>query len=237
MRKLLTVAVLLLPLAAAAQYEPAAEPAPDYAPAPAQPGYAPTRQAPYGQPSYGQPLAVPGARRSPWYIGFGFGTGNGSEKYSSGTVTFQEDHESAWGMSVDPTNVTLNFKIGATLTPNLLVGFDLTAIRSQYDDSGSSTAIQVNNYDAVATWFPMGEGLFLRGGAGLSKIVWSVDTPYGDASNSEDGFNVLVGGGYAFWLGQTFNLTLNVDYSTQSYSSDVIDSSNFWNLWVGFDWY
>jgi hypothetical protein len=157
-----TLAALLvvLPLAASAQYEPIS--------------------------------AIPGGdggRRSPWYIGFGLGTGDGSLRYASGTYTFKEEHEYLWGGSVDPTNLSLNFKVGATLSPTLLVGFDITAVRSQFDEGGFTSGFQVNNYDAVVTWFPQGEGFFVRGGASLRgrrtstrRSSWA--TPAGAATTS-----------------------------------------------------
>jgi hypothetical protein len=207
-----TLAALLvaLPLAATAQYEPVS---------PVGPG--------------------DGSRRSPWYIGFGLGTGDGSLRFAGGTFSFKEEHEFLWGKSLDPTNISLNFKVGATLSPTLLVGFDITAVRSQYDEGGYTSGIQVNNYDAVVTWFPQGEGFFVRGGAGLTAWTENVDTPLFLGDSSGRGYNVLAGVGYAFWLGPTFNLTVNADYSLQSYGSSSSDpeSSRFWALWVGFDWY
>jgi opacity protein-like surface antigen len=213
MKKLLTVAALLLPLAAAAQYEPvapAAESAPSY-----------------------------DSRRSPWYIGFGIGGGNGNMSGLGNTVTFSEAHSNLWGMSVDPANVVVNFKLGLTLSPTLLIGYDTTGIISMYSSGGASSTLQIVNYDAMATWFPQGEGLFLRGGAGLSKFTLTLDDAYGTATESASGFNVIAGVGYALWVGQSFNLTINLDYSLQSYGSSAteIDSSNFFAAWVGFDWY
>jgi hypothetical protein len=214
MKKLLTALVVLLPFVATAQYEPV----------PSDGGYAPT---------------APSSRRSPWYIGFGLGTGNGSLTDTLGDNTFEEWNSYVQTVSVTPTNVTLNFKVGATVSPNLLVGFDITAIRSSAYDQGWTTAVQVTNYDGVVTWFPQGEGLFVRGGAGLSAVSFSLDTPTGSASDGYSGFNVLAGAGYALWIGQAFNLTFNIDYSLQSYGSGTAeyDGSRFWNLWLGFDWY
>lgn len=130
----------------------------------------------------------------------------------------------------------LNFKVGATLSPRLLVGFDLSTVRSATDQYGVATAIQVTNYDAVATFFPMETGLFVRGGVGLSAFTYE-ETGFSDVTAS--GGNVLVGVGYAWWLGRTFNLTANLDFSAQSYSggSANVDSTRLWTLWVGFDWY
>jgi hypothetical protein len=211
--KWLAALLIALPLAASAQYEPVA-------------------------PSAG-PTSGYGSRRSPWYIGFGIGTGDGNLTRGSSSVSFKEGLGNLWGTSVDPTNVALNFKVGATLTPDLLLGFDITAVRSQFDSGGSSTGVQVTNYDAVATWFPQGEGFFVRGGAGLTALTLNIDTPGGSASDTVRGFNALAGVGYAFWLGQGFNLTVNADYSVQTYGSSTSDpeSSDFWALWVGFDWY
>lgn len=53
------------------------------------------------------------------------------------------------------------------------------------------------------------------------------------------GFGILGGVGYAFWLGKTFNLTLNIDHSRQYYNSDAFEPnrSQFTSAYVGFDWY
>ncbi len=58
------------------------------------------------------------------------------------------------------------------------------------------------------------------------------------ASDSTGGFGILGGIGYAFWLGKSFNLTLNIDHSRQFYSggSDP-DNSQFTIFYLGFDWY
>lgn len=210
MKKLLTVATVLLPLAAVAQYEPVA---------PAE-----------------NPSPAYESRRSPWYIGFGIGTGDGNLSGQGTSMSFKSWH----GGTSSPTNLFLNFKIGATLSPTLLVGFDGSAMRSELDQGGIVTALQISQYDAVVTWFPQGEGLFLRGGAGISRMTLSADAGiYGSVSMDTSGVNALAGVGYALWLGQAFNLTANLDYSIQSYgsSSNKPESSNFWALWVGFDWY
>jgi hypothetical protein len=208
MKKILAALLVTLPLAALAQYEPAPPPPDDSA---------------YG------------SRRSPWYIGFGIGGGNGNVSYTGGDYTFDEWH----GGTNSPTNVFINFKIGATLAPGLLLGFDGSAVRSQLDEGGFVTALQINNYDAMLTWFPQEEGFFVRGGAGITRFVMEFDDGLSSFDDSVSGYNVLVGGGYAFWLGQAFNLTVNADYSIQTYGSNDYDleSSNFFALWVGFDWY
>lgn len=226
MKKLLTVAAVLLPLAAAAQYEPVA-------PAPESP------------PSYS-------TRRSPWYIGFGLGGGSSNVSAWGNTYSIEEFTQIPWvdGGWVPPsaTNVSLNFKVGMTLSDKLLVGFDITGVSSLVSEGNMSTQVTIANYDAMATYFPMGEGLFLRGGAGLSRLTANWEDSFGSGSEVLSGFNALAGVGYAFWLGQSFNLTLNLDYSVQTFGSasypEVVadffpkpESSNFMAFWVGFDWY
>jgi hypothetical protein len=232
----LLVAALLVPtLSLAQEAAPPAPPAlqpppPAYQAAPVnQPGPVYPAQPVYPAPP---PPATPRLHlRDSWYIGFGLGTGGGDVSGQSQTLTFKDMNA---GRS--PTNALLNFKVGATLTPKLLLGFDVTAIRSAATDNGYTTAVQVTNYDVMLTWFPYETGLFLRGGVGLSALSWELDTL---GTSTYRGANLLVGVGYAFWIGQHFNLTANLDYSGQSYgsSTDAPERSKFWALWLGFDWY
>jgi len=169
-------------------------------------------------------------RRS-WYIGFGFGSGTGSFVFDGDTVTLNEMFE---GLTY--TTVTINFKVGGTVSPYLLVGFDVSAIRRQGSGEGITAAVQINNYDAMVTYFPLKEGFFIRGGGGFSSAIKEI-SGYGTAGVG--GVNVLIGTGYAFWLLKSFNLVLNLDYSTQFYGGKEgdPDRSQFLNFYLGFDWY
>lgn len=224
----LLLAAVLAPTLSLAQEPPppAPPPAPPAAVAPANPVY-PAVPVAAPAPAYQHR----GPRRDPWYIGFGIGTGSGDVSGQGSTFSFKE-------MNLDrsTTNIALNFKIGATLSPRLLLGFDVTAAAAMASEGGVSTSIQVTNYDAMVTFFPMETGFFVRGGVGLTNMVWDLDVL---GSNSYKGGNVLVGVGYAWWIGQKFNLTANLDFSAQSYgsSTDAPESSKFWALWLGFDWY
>ncbi len=230
------------------QTETQAQPQP-YPPPPPPPGYQPPTYPPpgYGQPppgyppppGYGPPPGYPpppppgvrpAHRRDVWYIGFGVGWGDGSVRDATGTFTFSEILR-----GYGPSNVSLNFKVGLTLNPRMLLGFDLTAVRSFGSSGGLDVAIQVTNYDVMFTYFPTGEGFFLRGGAGAAELL--VDTSVG--STTYGGAGVLGGLGYAFWLGRSFNLTVNVDVSGQWYGRSTVapESSRLVNVYMGFDWY
>ncbi len=175
-------------------------------------------------------LALAGEHeRDTWYIGFGVGLGlDASYEYQGEEITFDD-----WlsGLDTGP-KVAINFKVGKTLNSKNLLGFDITAAGQSGTGYGIDAHIQINNYFLMWTHFPQEEGLFFRLGGGPSIFVVEVD----NLSESESGFGVLGGVGYAFWLGEAFNLTVNLDHSRQSYSGDV-DSSQFTILYLGFDWY
>ncbi len=207
MRKLLVVAALALPAAAFAQY---------------------------GTP-YGSPYAPP-PQRAPWYIGFGLGAGDGTTRLGDVSSTFgdvvrQDGHD-------DRGRLGLNFKLGATVSPRFLLGFDVTSLRAFGGGYGDSTWVWVTNWNAVGTFFPWERGLFLRGGVGLATLeVGRTVSGVGTGTSGYGGVDGLLGVGYAFWLGRSFNLTVNLDVSRQWYDSPDVDGSTFALAYIGFDWY
>jgi hypothetical protein len=274
MRKLAAL-LAALPLAAFAQPggDPAAAPPPAAAtptaaePAAATPAPAPQAQAqapaPYPPPPHALPPAPPAAptpaagpprgakERDGWYIGFAVGgLGNARIELEDGIA------DSFAGYAGDDTaQLFLNFKVGATLTPRLLLGFDLTSMYAAWDGPGTEGLATVSNYDAVVTFFPARKGLFVRGGLGLATFSYDAEwmrytedpEPHvapTSGSGSATGLSLLAGVGYAFWLGRSFNLTLNLDVSRQGYGARdddplgmVPEASTLWALYAGFDWY
>jgi opacity protein-like surface antigen len=175
-------------------------------------------------------------QRGSWYIGFGLGGALAAQWDANGqTVSFND-----WldGYDKDP-KVSANFKVGVTLSPRTLVGFDLTGVAQSSSLNGLDATAQINNLFLMLTHFPNQEGFFVRAGGGVSKILRVVETPSGEVSSDASGSGVLAGIGYAFWLGKSFNLTLNLDQSFQWYSNDPgePDRSQFTTLYMGFDWY
>jgi hypothetical protein len=222
-----TVLALLVaaPLAAAAQptEPPQQYPPQQYPPAPQQ--YPPGPQ--QHPPPPGQ-YAPPAKQRGSWYIGFGLGGGDGTVKLDGRSVDFDDMVYSG------STPLAFNLRLGATVSPKLLVGFDGGFVGASSDSGGYASTIQLNYYDVGVMYFPAERGLYLRGAAGLSGIVWDVE-PLG--RSSARGFNVVGGIGYAFWIGRTFNLTLNLDASRHWFSEEGLDGGTSWSGWLGFDWY
>ncbi len=175
-------------------------------------------------------------RRGAWYAGFGIAGGAGRVSDAAGTNGFGQV------LGGTPTDVALEAKAGATLGPRLLLGLDLTAFRAARQESEYSASITIVNADAMVTWFPMERGLFLRGGLGLSRWAYRVSLAGASGSAAANGANLAAGVGWAFWLGEAFNLTVNLDASGQWWGdhdggTTGPRSSSFWTLGAGFDWY
>jgi hypothetical protein len=175
-------------------------------------------------------------QRDTWYIGFGLGGALAAQWDANGqTVSFDD-----WLDGYEKeSKVSANFKVGLTVSPKTLVGIDLTGVSQSGSLNGLDATAQINNLFVMMTHFPNQEGFFVRVGGGSSRIQRVVETPSGEVSDDASGLGVLGGFGYAFWLGKSFNLTLNLDQSFQWYSNDPgePDRSQFTTLYVGFDWY
>jgi hypothetical protein len=222
------------------QQPPAYPPPP---PAYPPPGYVPVYPYPPPPPPYPPPPPPPPlGTRSPWYIGFGFGSGPG---WVGG-----QGHDVALS-SVAPGDGFLfafNFKVGATLSQKLLVGFDTTSLGAVANQTFGGVTYEssaiINNFDAMATYFPWEQGFFVRGGLGLAWLSlssarydwWTYQTL---TSADYTGLSTVVGLGYAFWLGRSFNLTLDADFSYQYYGARSIgpETSDALVFFLGFDWY
>ncbi len=173
-------------------------------------------------------------QRDSWYIGFGLGGAfDASYEYAGQERTFDD-----WLQGLDTSpKISLNFKVGKTLSPKTLLGFDFTSAGQSGSLPGIDANVQINNFFLMLTHFPKEEGFFIRAGGGLSNLTFDVDT-FVTASETFNGFGFLGGIGYAFWLGKSFNLTLNIDHSRQFYSGgNDPDNSQFTIFYVGFDWY
>lgn len=173
------------------------------------------------------------AGRDAWYLGFGIGTGTGSAGRPGGRASFQD-------LSVDrPTNGFFNVRAGATLSERLLLGGEFSGISAVANEAGIDSTVSVANLDVVATFFPTGRGLALRGGAGWSRFDRTLEGAGLDADQRRDGANVMAGVGYAWWLGRSFNLSLNLDLFQQWYgpSDSFVESSRCAVAYLGFDWY
>ncbi len=178
---------------------------------------------------------APETYRDGWYVGFGLGTGSGTytENGSSGKMR-------GWNSASthDFPVRYLNFKLGKALTPRILLGHDMSVLRTHSDTECYSTELIVTNYNLVATIYPWKKGFYLRSGGGLSLLLHRDRIP-GHHMKKDAGANVLTGLGWAVPVGKSFTMTLGADYSMQRYGGGKgkPNSSQVVAGWVGFDWY
>jgi hypothetical protein len=218
-----------------AQYGPPPPPPGYYPPPP--PGYYPSRPPPaYYQPPYAPPPPpppppgyaprgyAPAEPPGTWYLGMSMGYGGGYA-FSQGATTSPSG-------TLDGGGFGLAFRAGALMTPQLLLGVDLSGIHASasgpdYGNLGSTLI----NYDAVFTVFPLVRGPFIRTGAGLSTLSLPAT---GGGSAIHTGTNLLLGVGYALPAAPRLELTFSLDYSRQFYSERDLDGSSLVLGYVGF---
>ncbi len=168
---------------------------------------------------------------SHWYVGAGIGPGFGAKyKLNGQSLSFSDTLQGATDKS---SLLGINLvNAGVALSPNLLVGGSVSSVAQFGKLAGNDAHLQINNYLATLTWFPVEKGFFLRGGAGLSNIL--IDT--GVSSNTAYGIGILVGAGFALPVAGRHNITFTADYSRQSYSgsSTKPDSSQFGAVYLGY---
>jgi hypothetical protein len=218
MRRLALVLALAFPLAAAAQV-------------PVRYAY-PMRPPPPPPPPVAMPLPL-----SPYYFNLGIGYGNGSTEQYGGWAPLQ-DWLAPWG-EAGGGRIAWHAEAGLRLTPQLLVGLDLTGLTAFGSAPyGAGAGVTLVDYDVVATLFPMARGPFLRGGAGLASMTRSAQGPgYGARTASALGTNVLLGAGWAFPVGGPVNVTLGLDWSRQFLTAAEVTGSSTWMARIGFGWY
>ena len=114
------------------------------------------------------------------------------------------------------------------MSPNLLFGFTGSLVSRTGKFVNNEVHLQINNYLAALTWFPVEKGFFLRGGAGLANTM--VD------SGVSHGVAFLVGAGFAVPVAGRHNITFTLDYSRQSYSGSTTkpENSQFGAAYLGY---
>ena len=177
-------------------------------------------------------------QKSSWYIGFGFGYGNGD-------WTFDDDRNISYSETFEDTESAIRigfyFGVGLILIPKIHVGALISGIREtgsvEYNDADISM-FQMNIF-VICKYFPFEKGIFAKAGGGLAIISASVD--YGGIERVEDavGLGFMFGGGYALKLGETFNLTFNLDINIHGYfeNDNHWKSGKFWLAYIGFEWF
>jgi hypothetical protein len=136
----------------------------------------------------------------------GLGAGVGSAKVTCDGC--EGDTDGAVGLSRE-TSFTGHVRLGKTITSRFAVGAELNAWLKK-DDFDISTHL----FDATAAVYvyPNDEGLFVKAGAGLSRVEVKLGGDLGDASVSGTGLGLMAGVGYDVGIGRTTAITPMVTY-------------------------
>jgi hypothetical protein len=187
----------------------------------------------------------PESQRSKWYIGFSVGPGFGQVGVGDGD---QVTHKKFLGLSKDRSvaSPSMEFEVGGTINHQLLLGvhWGFGATGADKTESKPARTVSQSQLLAMLTFFPMldGQGLFLRTGLGFSSLEdITSQTEEDEIKLTYSGFGSCVGVGYAFWLGETFNLTVhsNVHFGLFDGDKSADEPTSGWygNLMLGFMWY
>ena len=96
-------------------------------------------------------------------------------------------------------------KLGGTLSPHLLLGGEFNG----WSKSENGVTVDLGNASAAAYWYPdVQSGLFLKGGAGYSRL----SAHEGSASASQSGFGLLGGVGYDIRVARNTSMTPVLNY-------------------------
>ena len=136
----------------------------------------------------------------------GFGMGWGSMGFGCGNCG-----------EVDRTGSYSGYlKVGATLSPRLLLGGEFNGWRKSED----GVTVDMGNASAAVYWYPaVQSGLFVKGGAGYSRL----SAHSGGASASENGLGLLAGVGYDLRVARNTSITPVFNYFWGGFESGNAD--------------
>lgn len=174
----------------------------------------------------------PGGPTGSWSYGFSAGTGIGAYREDGRTT----DLSAALG-----TPASLRLRGGRRVSPGLILGAELGYATSPASFSVLTERMELIAFGPALTWFPAGDGPYMRGRASLAwfRLRRSIPGWFTYRETSQLGAEAALGAGYAFRLGQTFHLTAGIDLAAQLFEGGIgrVSSANLGTLQVGCDWF
>ncbi|HEX6942597.1 MAG TPA: outer membrane beta-barrel protein [Gemmatimonadaceae bacterium] len=156
-----------------------------------------------------------------FFIGFNLGAGT-ADINTDGADTDRE-----WGGCA-------NFRAGGAISNQLLLGGEFTGWAR--DDDGNTTSL--STFLFAATYYPGPSGFFLRGGVGFGTSSFEADAGDGfTLSKDETGFALAAAAGYEWRLTKKFALGPQVEFNYLNIGGDLVDTANFFDATLGFNWY
>ena len=156
-----------------------------------------------------------------FFIGFNLGAGTADINVDD------VDTDREWGGAA-------NFRAGGAIKDNLLLGGEITGWAKEED--GNTLSLSTFLFDV--TYYPGNEGFFLRGGVGFGTSSFEADAGDGfTLSKDETGFAMAAAAGYEWRLTNKFALGPQVEFNYLNIGGDLVDTANFFDATLGFNWY
>ena len=144
---------------------------------------------------------TPSSDRHGFWVSFGLGAGTESSRL---------EPETSYTSGL--TKPSFSLRVGGTVNPNLRLGAELTGWADRRYDSQfqENVTSYLGGLMLIGQFYPSRKaGLFLKGGAGLTRSGEAIEGPSSDLH--EDGFGWTAGAGYEIKLGRSLSITPSVD--------------------------
>jgi len=180
----------------------------------------------------GGALAIEPHERNGFLIGFNLGGGSAEVEWEADDLVLSSDDRENGGAG--------NFRIGYAMTPEVALAFEAHAWARTYDiGAGNEATVSFSVAGPSVTWWPGGQGFFLRGTIGVGRIRVEVDTGPLTVTGEDSGLGLALGLGYEWRLTRKFALGIELDGG--SVDAGEVDGgdlkANFANLTAALNWY
>ncbi len=181
-------------------------------------------------------LDLGGHDRDGVVVGFNIGAGWNWLDFS-----YREDDGTPVSDTTDTeVDLTGGLTLGWARSDHLVFSIGVHGWKARYYYFGNTLSASTTQFQADVSWFPRGEGFWLRGGVGPGNISFSTVTPRANVTFQEWGWNWLGGAGYEFRIADTAAIGFAYEYKSLGVGAfqdldDTVISSH--NALLSFRWY
>jgi len=100
------------------------------------------------------------------------------------------------GDSGTETALTGGARVGWAKSDNLIYSVGMYGWKRSYSQSVTPVSVTALNFLAEVSWFPRGEGFWLKGGIGGGSLDLTIRLPEGPVIGKKGGWNYSLGAGY-----------------------------------------
>jgi len=137
-------------------------------------------------------------------------------------------------------DLTGGLNVGWARSDNLVFSVGVAGWKARYWYLGNQFSVSTTQFQFDVSWFPRGEGFWLRGGIGPGNISFSAVVPRVNITFQEWGWNLVGGAGYEFRVADTAAIGFAYEYRNLGVGAfegldDTVISSH--NALLSIRWY